>query len=111
MSARPDEIPGRMPGACLLHAYVSVFPSHLQPLQDGRVLPITRVSSILHPRGVPRSYEPPPPQDPTVALCLETCGDPVGVGVSYGRAPLGRSRHTYVKSLRSSYTGLYLQRT
>jgi len=27
----------------------------------------------------------PPPQDPTVALCLGTCGDPMGVGVSYER--------------------------
>ena len=26
--------------------------------------------------------KPPPPQDPTVALCLETYGDPRGVGVS-----------------------------
>ena len=33
--------------------------------------------------GVPRSYEIPPPQDPTVALCLGTCGDPRGVGVCY----------------------------
>ena len=35
--------------------------------------------------GVPRSQEPPPPQDPTVALCLGTYGDPRGVGVSYER--------------------------
>ena len=37
--------------------------------------------------GVPRSYERPPPQDPTVALCLGTYmyGDPRGVGVSYAR--------------------------
>ena len=28
---------------------------------------------------------PPPPQDPTVALCPGTCGDPRGVGVSYER--------------------------
>ena len=24
-------IPGHMPGACVLHAYVPVFPSHVQP--------------------------------------------------------------------------------
>ena len=28
---------------------------------------------------------PPPPQVPTVALCLGTYGDPRGVGVSYER--------------------------
>jgi len=32
--------------------------------------------------GVLRSYETPPPYDPTVALCLGTFGDPRGVGVS-----------------------------
>jgi hypothetical protein len=31
--------------------------------------------------GVPRSLETTPPQDPTVALCLGTCGDPGGVGI------------------------------
>ena len=31
------------------------------------------------------AHENPPPQDPTVALCLGTCGDPMGVGVSYER--------------------------
>ena len=28
---------------------------------------------------------PPPPYDPTVALCLGTYGDPMGVGLSYER--------------------------
>ena len=28
---------------------------------------------------------PPPPKDPTIVLCLGTCGGPRGVGVSYGR--------------------------
>jgi len=31
--------------------------------------------------GAPRSLDPPPPWDPTVALCLGTYGDPRGVGV------------------------------
>ena len=29
--------PGRTPGACILHAYVTVFPCHVQPLQGGHV--------------------------------------------------------------------------
>ena len=37
--------------------------------------------------GVPRSSDP-PPQDPAVALCLGTHGDPMGVGVSYARGTL-----------------------
>ena len=36
--------------------------------------------------GVPRSYETCPPQDPTLAICLETCGDPRVVGVSDERS-------------------------
>ena len=30
-------IPGRMPGACVLHDSVSVFPCHVQPLEGGHV--------------------------------------------------------------------------
>jgi len=29
-------IPGRMPGACVLHTFVPAFPCHVQPLQDGQ---------------------------------------------------------------------------
>ena len=36
-------------------------------------------------RGVPRSQETASPNDPTLALCLGTYGDPRGVGVSYER--------------------------
>ena len=39
-----------------------------------------------NPTGLPRSQETPPPEDPTVALCLGTYGDPLGVGVSYERS-------------------------
>ena len=47
----------------------------------------------------------PPPEDPTVALCLGTCGDPRGVGVSYERGtpaggssfPLRRRKRQFIK--------------
>ena len=40
--------------------------------------------------GVPRSYERPPTQDPVVALCIGTYGDPRGMGVSHERGtPVG----------------------
>ena len=35
--------------------------------------------------GVPRPLEPPPPYDPTAAVCPETYGGPVGLGISYER--------------------------
>ena len=35
--------------------------------------------------GLPHSQETSPPKDPTVALCLGTYGDPMGMGVFYGR--------------------------
>ena len=37
------------------------------------------------PAAVPRDGGPAAPEDPTVALCLGTYGDPRGVGVSYER--------------------------
>ena len=48
-------IPGRMPGACVLHAYVPVFPCHVQPLQGGYVT--KHQGSPLH-RCSPPSYLP-----------------------------------------------------
>ena len=38
----------------------------------------------------------PPPQDPTVALCLGTCGDPRGLGVSYER---GTPVHSLLRAI------------
>ena len=35
---------------------------------------------------------PPPPNNPTVALCLETYGNPTGVCVSYERGTAARGR-------------------
>ena len=38
----------------------------------------------------PRSYNPPPRRNPTVALCLGIYGDPMGLAVSYERGtPVG----------------------
>ena len=42
-------------------------------------------SLIRPPWGYLADKNPPPLQDPTVALCLGTCGDPRGWGVSYER--------------------------
>ena len=43
--------------------------------------------------GVPRSKEKTLPEGPTAALCLGTCGDPRGGGVSYERGtPVEKSK-------------------
>jgi len=50
--------------------------------------------SKLHPydKGVPRSKETAPPQDPTVGLCLGPHGSPRGGAVSYERGtPVART--------------------
>ena len=39
-------------------------------------------------RGYLAHKKHPPPQDPTVGLCLGTYGDPVGLGVCYERGTL-----------------------
>ena len=50
---RTVRIPGRMPGACVLHASLPVFPCHVQPLQGGYVA--KHRSSPIH-RSFPPSY-------------------------------------------------------
>ena len=51
---------------------------------------LTPPRSWAGPTGVPRSHEPPPPWDPTVAPCQGTYGDPRGGGIFSDRVtPVG----------------------
>ena len=54
-----------------------------------------------------------PPQDPTVALCLGTCGNPKGVGISFERGTLVVSgeEHTVAMLVLIRNTSVYLRLT
>jgi len=57
-------------------------------------------------QGLLAHKTPPPPLDPTVALCLGTYGDPMGVGVSYERGTPVHLAEVGVRKKNEGCTGV-----